>query len=95
MHGSENVHFEIFLDNAIKPPTSIYQPFKSLRIFDSDSYEIYIKMAFLDTFNCNSHRVSNDRLKLRPLLFSYFKERYMPLKNLEKLNADVYSYEFI
>ena len=95
LHDSENVNFELLLDNSKYPIDKIDDSFISIRIFDSDNYEIFIKMSFFDMQKRSSYRISHDRLNLRPMLYSFFKDGQFPLKNLQKLNAGIYNYEFI
>ena len=60
-------------------------------MIDSLSYDIYIKTNFLQ-----NKRISSDRIKLRKLMYTYFLQAFLPLKNIYMKNAfGIFSYEFV
>lgn len=58
---------DILIDNYLKPVTNLYADSQNLRIMDSETYDINIKINFL-----THKKARNDKIKLRKLMMIYF-----------------------
>jgi hypothetical protein len=53
---------------------NIYSGFKSLRVFESDFTEMYVKIQYLNNGDLKNkiNQISNEKVRLREILYSFY-----------------------